>query len=42
VITNDGKVPLPAEPFMQNANASVELLPVMSQDDSRAAMTKPG
>ena len=33
-------IPAVTEPFMQNVNASVELLPVMNQDDLRAGMAK--
>ena len=33
-------IPAVTEPFFQNANASVELLPVMNQDDLRAGMAK--
>ena len=35
-------IPAVTEPFMQNVNASVELLPVMNQDDLRAGMAKLG
>ena len=35
-------IPAVTEPFMQNANASVELLPVMNQDDLQAGMAKLG
>jgi hypothetical protein len=33
-------IPAITEPFMQNANASVELLPVMNMDDLQAGMAK--
>jgi hypothetical protein len=35
-------IPAITEPFFQQANASVELLPVMNQDDLRAGMAKLG
>lgn len=33
-------IPAVTEPFFQNANASVDLLPVMNQDDLQAGMAK--
>jgi hypothetical protein len=33
-------IPAITEPFMQNANASVELLPVMNMEDLQAGMAK--
>ena len=33
-------IPAVTEPFMQNVNASVELIPVMNQDDLQAGMAK--
>ena len=35
-------IPAVTEPFFLKANASVELLPVMNQDDLRAGMAKLG
>ncbi len=35
-------IPAVTEPFMQNANASVDLMPVMNQDDLQAGMAKLG
>ena len=35
-------IPAITEPFFQKANASIELLPVMNQDDLRAGMAKLG
>lgn len=35
-------IPAVTEPFFQNANASVELLPVMNQGDLAAGMAKLG
>jgi hypothetical protein len=35
-------IPAITEPFFQNANASVELLPVMNQEDLMAGMAKLG
>lgn len=35
-------IPAVTEPFFQKANASIELVPVMNQDDLRAGMAKLG
>ena len=35
-------IPAITEPFFQKVNASIELLPVMNQDDLRAGMAKLG
>jgi len=35
-------IPAITEPFFQNANASIELLPVMNQEDLMAGMAKLG
>ena len=35
-------IPAITEPFFQKVNASVELLPVMNQDDLKAGMAKLG
>ena len=35
-------IPAITEPFFQEAHASIELLPVMNQDDLRAGMAKLG
>jgi hypothetical protein len=35
-------IPAVTEPFMPNANASVELLPVMNMEDLQAGMAKLG
>ena len=41
-LKDSSDIPAVTEPFFQNANASVELLPVMNQDDLRAGMAKLG
>ena len=35
-------IPAVTEPFMQNANASVDLVPVMNQEDMKAGIAKLG
>ena len=35
-------IPAVTEPFMQNANASVDLVPVMNQEDMQAGIAKLG
>ena len=39
-MTDSSDIPAITEPFFQKANAAVELLPVMNQDDLRAGMAK--
>ncbi len=39
-LKDSSDIPAVTEPFFQQANASVELLPVMNQDDLRAGMAK--
>ena len=39
-LKDSSDIPAVTEPFFQNANASVVLLPVMNQDDLRAGMAK--
>ena len=41
-LKDSSDIPAVTEPFFQRANASVELLPVMNQDDLRAGMAKLG
>jgi hypothetical protein len=41
-LKDSSDIPAVTEPFFQQANASVELLPVMNQDDLRAGMAKLG
>ena len=41
-LEDSSDIPAITEPFFQKANASVELLPVMNQDDLRAGMAKLG
>jgi hypothetical protein len=39
-LKDSSDIPAITEPFFQKVNASVELLPVMNQDDLRAGMAK--
>ena len=41
-LTDSSDIPAITEPFFQNVNASVELSPVMNQDDLQAGMAKLG
>lgn len=41
-LKDSSDIPAITEPFFQKMNASVELLPVMNQDDLRAGMAKLG
>ena len=41
-LKDSSDIPAVTEPFMQNVNASVDLLPVMNQDDLQAGMAKLG
>jgi hypothetical protein len=41
-LKDSSDIPAITEPFFQKMNASVQLLPVMNQDDLRAGMAKLG
>jgi hypothetical protein len=41
-LKDSSDIPAVTEPFFQKANASIELLPVMNQDDLMAGMAKLG
>lgn len=41
-LEDSSDIPAITEPFFQKVNASVELLPVMNQDDLKAGMAKLG